>query len=128
MKVLLFHTKRQKGQQIQELCQKYGIECKVVPPAQFSQAVGYLCGLPGWKPLPEGEPVAGEAEEMMLLFGFTNAHLYDFLEKFKQHHIAPVSLKAAVTPTNVNWTARQLHAELMRERAQLKGYFSSSNE
>ena len=53
-------------------------------------------------------------DEMMIMHGFPSADLNMLLQHMRAG-CGPVKLKCVVTETNKNWTAKQLHDELVRE-------------
>lgn len=117
--ILTFNLSDARLTKLRFLCMKLGFSVKAVPAADFCQPVGALCGLtePG-----EAAPAEAFSEEMLVFCHMDNAAVNRFLQTAKQMRFAPVSLKAILTPTNADWTADQLCAELKQERAAvLKG-------
>jgi hypothetical protein len=43
----------------------------------------------------------------------------DFLAAYRETGLAPVALKAVVTPGNIRWNAQELFRELLREHEKL---------
>lgn len=94
-----------------------GIRPKEVPDGDWNQSLGALLELPGFSRAPAALPDGVGREEMLVMFGFRDRMLGDLLRFFRERNLPPVSLKAMVTPTNVQWSAAQLQEELKKERA-----------
>ena len=75
--------------------------------------------LPGFDRLPMryGGPLL--PDEMMVFCGFDDTLLSRFLSRYRQTNIAPIPLKAGVTPNNLFWDTLQLHRELAEEHRRL---------
>ena len=67
--------------------------------------------------VPEA-PYGGDGfdDEMLLIVNCPGPLLDLFLQAFRRQKLAPVRLKAVLTPTNREWDSVALHAELCRER------------
>jgi hypothetical protein len=52
--------------------------------------------------------------KFMLLCGFSQKEIHDFLDKFKQHG-AQRPLMATLTPTNINWQLKNLIKDVYQE-------------
>ena len=115
--VLLYNISKEKEHVIAALCQKLSVRAVVVPKERHGCTVG--------------EALRGEGsdrgarhpflEEMLVLQ--LPGILMDFFLQGLQRDGADVALKAAITPTNVSWTADALVRELHREREEfLKGF------
>ena len=91
-----------------------------ITPAEYLETIGALAGLPGFmrRNLPASAPTF--SDEMMLFCGFTGEDIYAFLAQYKAAGIAPVALKASLTPHNVQWNSLEIHAELCKEHEALK--------
>ena len=63
-------------------------------------------------------PYSGDGfdDEMLLIVNCPGPLLDLFLQAFRRQKLAPVRLKAVLTPTNREWDSVALHAELCRER------------
>jgi len=53
------------------------------------------------------------------MFAFTDKVMEDFFQSFRDAKIASVGLKAAITPTNINWTSKQLYEAISEEHARV---------
>ena len=82
---------------------------------EYLQTIGALAGLPGFMLRPMTVAAPAFSDEMMLFCGFTNDDIYDFLSRYKAAGIAPVHLKATLTPHNVGWNSLEIHDELTKE-------------
>ena len=63
---------------------------------------------------------AGFDDEMLVLCDCPGRLLDLLLQSFRRHKVAPVRLKAVLTPTNRGWDSTALHAELCREREAIR--------
>lgn len=112
--ILTFNLSDARLSKLRFLCMKLGAAVRAVPPEDAGQRIAALCGLAE----PEEAPAAeGFPEEMLIFCHMDNAQVDRFLKTAKQLRFAPVALKAVLTPTNADWTAQRLHAELKQERA-----------
>ena len=108
--VLLYNIPSEKEKTIRALCEKLSAQAVTVPKSRQGCTVGEA--LRG-----EGTDRAAKrpfTEEMLVLQ--LPGILLDFFLQGLQREGAEVALKAAVTPTNVSWTADALVRELHRER------------
>ena len=65
---------------------------------------------------------AGFEDEMLMMANFPAGMMNTFLGLFRRMGIAPVALKAMLTPTNAAWDSEKLHEELAGEhRAMTSG-------
>lgn len=117
--ILLYNLNNEKGKQIRKVCSPLRIVCKDVMPNQYMEQIGALAGLPGFgmKQTPVAAP--GFNEEMMIFCHFSNDDIYAFLSHYKAAGIAPIALKAALTPHNMQWNSLKIHKELSEEHRQM---------
>ena len=111
--ILCYNLPPEREGRLRTLCAIQKIRLRPVSPAEYGKAVGALAGL-----LPDdGAPQAAIPfqEEMLVLCGFSEAALDAFLRGFRQSGMAPVALKAVLTPSNAAWSSTALCAELRRE-------------
>lgn len=101
--------------EILPLCAQCGIRVRKVDPADFGQQIGLIAGLPEFERSQTVEEAEPFTEELMLMQGFDQALLDDFLNRFRQRRVKSVALKAVITPTNSGWTLLHLHDEIARE-------------
>lgn len=115
--LLTFNLSTERLAKLRFLCMRQGIRVCAVPPADFSQPVGALCGLCDRADVPA--PPQPFTDEMLVMADFTNQQASRFLASIKQARFAPVRLKAMLTPTNAEWDCIHLHQELSAEREAL---------
>lgn len=115
-RVLLFQVEPSKAKKIERVCQDMGVRAERVPPREYGQKLGFLAGITGFRREPARCAKMEFAEEMLVFSGMASELLDTFLEKYRESSLAPVELKAVLTPQNVFWTAGELYGELDRER------------
>ena len=120
------------GRQLCGVATRMGIMCKVVEENQTEETLGTLLKLPGFAPAGHAADETGEqppeeigqvnqeehqelTRQVMIMHGFTNRRLEEFLQNMRRAGMPSIPLKAIVTPQNVNWTFRALYKELERE-------------
>ncbi|HBA51250.1 MAG TPA: DUF3783 domain-containing protein [Lachnospiraceae bacterium] len=113
--ILLFHVEAGKAQRIEGLCRKLGIRISRVKLSSYSQKLGYLAGISGFR--RENSSYAGTEfpSEMMVFSGMNSDMLDCFLEEYKKASIPPIGLKAVLTPHNIFWRAEDFYRELFKE-------------
>ncbi len=118
--ILSCHLTGEKLNKLKFVCMKCGILLKPVAPDDERQPIGALCGVS--EPIESPAEVAPLSREMIVFCHMDNAQVNRFLTTARQLRLAPIELKAILTPTNAAWTAPQLQAELTAEReAVLRG-------
>lgn len=117
--LLLYNLQSVKGVQIRQLAASLQIVCKDITPEEYLKPVGSFAGFIGMPQPSETGNTTAFADEMMVFCGFESDSIYDFLARYKAAGIAPVWLKASLTPHNVHWNSLQLHRELSEEHRQL---------
>lgn len=100
---------------------RMGIRIKNIGPEQVMQKVGYLSGRKEYEEtLPEdGKEIPVIPEEMLVLYGFTNRRLDEFLSQLRRAKVPPVALKAVVTETNADWSFYELYQEIRAEHEKM---------
>ncbi len=58
-------------------------------------------------------------DEMLVFAASGKEKVFAFLERMKERGVAPVALKAVLTPVNILWTPEELHRELKKEHQAL---------
>ena len=117
--VLMYNMKNDaRTQAIRQYLAVKKIACTDVVPSDYGQSLGALLQLYGFSRRFSPAPVF--EGEMLVLFAFDNDMLDAFLRFFRQFRLAPVELKAVVTPDNINWSSSELYAELCAEREQFR--------
>jgi hypothetical protein len=109
--LFLYNLDNPRGGKIRRACLPLGIRTKLVPPQAHGLTLEEL--IQGAPPPAEGE--AGFNQELLLLVDFTSAQMDALFLAFRRAKLAPVALKAALTPTNRGWTSVQLYQELCLE-------------
>ena len=120
--VYFYNLNSERGRQIRMLCLTLGLKIRVVDRAQYTEAIGAIAGVPGYS--LSGETYKGEGfeDEMLVMANFPAGMMNTFLGLFRRMSIAPVALKAMLTPTNAAWDSEKLHEELAGEhRAMTSG-------
>ena len=108
--VLFYNLAPEKEKIIRALCEKLSVRAVTVPKSRHGCTVGEALRGKG-SDRPALRPFADE----MLVLSLPGI-LMDFFLQGLQREGADVALKAAITPTNVSWTADALVRELHRER------------
>ncbi len=111
--VLLYNLDSEKGRRIKLLCLAMKLRVRNVSPAEYGIPLKQLLQGGGEKASSES---TGFSEEMLVLAHLSNGQLDDFLRGFRRKKIAPVALKAVLTPSNSAWDSLTLRQELLRER------------
>lgn len=114
-RILLFHTKPEKAKQIEALCRKLHIQVIRIKPSSYGQKLGYLAGITGFHRESATYTGAEFPSEMMVFSGMDSDRLDVFLEEYKKASIAPIGLKAILTPHNIHWSAEALYREIFQE-------------
>lgn len=60
-------------------------------------------------------------DEMMVMKGFSNSRLDQFLKGMRKAGIERVDYKAVLTPTNCRWNSWQLYQEIRKEHEAMTG-------
>lgn len=114
MQVVLFHVPPKTEKQVAQLLWPYDISVRTVSREQYTTPLGVLLGLrKAGRMLPS---LGFEfAEPMLLMHGLPDDMVDAVLAQLKAAKIS-IDLKAITTPTNLEWNAMQMYAELRRER------------
>ena len=120
-KLLLFNISESKAALIKAVCDGLSIRTVKVYRPQYGETIGALAGIPAF-PMTN-VPYSGEdfTQEMMVICGLSSDELDVFLAAWRDAGIPPVWRKAALTPTNRQWTAARLYGELDREHRFMTG-------
>lgn len=143
-KVLLYQIKGTEiAVKLQPVILQMGLRIKSVMPEEYGQPLGVLAGIKGFQAerrertageesqdtatgAESGEQAqclkqAGQAipsaipEPMLVMCGMGGNRVDEFLARMRRVGVPKIALKAMLTPTNVNWTSRELYEELRRE-------------
>lgn len=114
MQVVLFHVPPKTQKQVAQLLRPYDISVRTVSREQYTVPLGVLLGL---RKAGHVLPSLGFefAEPMLLMHGLPDDMVDAVLAQLKAAKIS-IDLKAITTPTNLEWNAMQMYAELRRER------------
>ncbi len=111
---------------LRKVCTRKHIRLIEVASADQAQTIASICGM-----TPKKESASADtpfADEVIVMVHFTPGGLNAFLQAWKQADQATIALKAMLTPTNMGWTACQLHAELLQEDAAMKQHDGSVHQ
>ena len=108
--ILLYNLDNPRGAKIRRMCLSLRLRTALVPRESY--------GLPLAEGAVPEAPYDGDGfdDEMLLIVNCPGPLLDLFLQAFRRQKLAPVRLKAVLTPTNREWDSVALHAELCRER------------
>lgn len=130
-KILLYTENFRKQQQIAHLCQEQCVFLQMLKISDREKKVGELAGFSVQKH-PAGKIISEKTEdttfqrevpavqvmpEVMIFSGFSENELDFFLGGYRAAGIAPVALKAMLTPYNFNWNLGDLIQELRQEHS-----------
>ncbi len=96
------------------------IRVRVVQAPEFLHPLGFLFEIPGFQPNPQFNLGGNFQDEMIVLKDFSDAQLNSFLRFFRDNRLAPIELKAVLTPVTQYWNSLELHKELTREHKAMK--------
>ena len=118
--LLCYNLAPEKAQKIRLAAMRLKIRVRPVAKEEYGQTLAALCGMEETTDAAYGG--AGFEDEMLVMANFPAAMMNTFLGLFRRMGIAPVALKAILTPTNVQWDSEKLHAEIASEHeAMMKG-------
>lgn len=119
--ILLYNfSSDDRGRAIRRYLNRDGIFMREVQPAEFLHPLGFLFNLPGFEPDSRFNLGGNFREEMLVMKDFSDAQLNAFLRFFKEQQLAPVSLKAVLTPVTQHWNSLELYTELKKEHDAIK--------
>lgn len=114
--VILYGMTESERKKVKGVCRKLDVRLRNVLPEEAGQPVGAFAGAAAFA--EQAEP--WEPEGPMLVFaGITDRQLERFLSDLRTARVGYTALKAVLTPTNAQWTGRQLYEELTKERESL---------
>lgn len=118
--LLCYNLAPEKAQKIRLAAMRLKIRVRPVAKEEYGQTLAALCGMEETTDAAYGG--AGFEDEMLVMANFQTAMMNTFLGLFRRMGIAPVALKAILTPTNAQWDSEKLHAEIASEHeAMMKG-------
>ena len=107
--LLCYNLSGEKMQKIRLAAMRLKIRVRPVEKDEYAQTVAALCGLE--EKTDAAYVGAGFEDEMLVMANFPAGMMNAFLGLFRRMGIAPVVLKAMLTPTNAAWDSEKLHAE-----------------
>lgn len=111
--LLCYNLSGEKMQKIRLAAMRLKIRVRPVEEDEYVQTVAALCGLE--EKTDAAYVGAGFEDEMLVMANFPAGMMNAFLGLFRRMGIAPVALKAMLTPTNAAWNSEKLHAEIAGE-------------
>lgn len=115
--ILLYNfVENERYRQIRRYLNKSHIELHIVRAPEFSKPLGALFQLPCFPDQSVFLPGENFREEMIVMKDFSPQELDDFLAFFHKNSLAPVELKAVLTPVTIHWNSVQLYKELKKEQ------------
>ena len=111
--LLCYNLTGEKMQKIRLAAMRLKIRVRPVEKDEYAQTVAALCGLE--EKTDAAYVGAGFEDEMLVMANFPAGMMNAFLGLFRRMGIAPVALKAMLTPTNAAWDSEKLHAEIAGE-------------
>lgn len=111
--LLCYNLSGEKMQKIRLAAMRLRIRVRPVEEDEYAQTVAALCGLE--EKADAAYVGAGFEDEMLVMANFPAGMMNAFLGLFRRMGIAPVALKAMLTPTNAAWDSEKLHAEIAGE-------------
>lgn len=111
--LLCYNLSGEKMQKIRLAAMRLKIRVRPVEADEYAQTVAALCGLE--EKTDAAYVGAGFEDEMLVMANFPAGMMNAFLGLFRRMGIAPVALKAMLTPTNAAWDSEKLHAEIAGE-------------
>lgn len=119
--VLYYINDRAKEAAVCSLCSDLSFDCKKIGSMDLNRTIGSLAGASGMPVSAADAPQSFFAPTELLVFcGISRQQLDRFLDEYHKRNIAPIALKAMMTPTNSNWTVSQLASALSQEHAYLQ--------
>ena len=111
--LLCYNLSGEKMQKIRLAAMRLKIRVRPVEEDEYAQTVAALCVLE--EKTDAAYVGAGFEDEMLVMANFPAGMMNAFLGLFRRMGIAPVALKAMLTPTNAAWDSEKLHAEIAGE-------------
>ena len=111
--LLCYNLSGEKMQKIRLAAMRLKIRVRPVEKDEYAQTVAALCGLE--EKTDAAYAGASFEDEMLVMANFPAGMMNTFLGLFRRMGIAPVALKAMLTPTNAAWDSEKLHAEIAGE-------------
>lgn len=118
--VLLYNfTDKERTDKVKFIFVLMGIKIKTVEKTDYLQKIGALAGIEGIERTEEIYEGEGFEDEMLVINHLTDSQMNKMLAYLKKEGLN-IPLKAALTPTNINWNTLELHEELVREHEEMQ--------
>ena len=111
--LLCYNLGGEKMQKIRLAAMRLRIRIRPVEKNEYAQTIAALCSLE--EKTDAAYAGAGFEDEMLVMANFPAGMMNTFLGLFRRMGIAPVALKAMLTPTNAAWDSEKLHEEIAGE-------------
>ncbi len=120
--LILFNFTPERISQIASCAGELGFQVRPASPSEHRVPLFAISG-----PCP-ADPVTRPAftGEMLVFASCGQKEVFAFLDRMRERGIAPVALKAVLTPANLNWTPERLHREVSAEHEALSRETPSS--
>ena len=112
-----FNAAELKG--LKAACARKSVRLRRVLPADCGRSIGALCGAAGHR--ADAAPGGALPGPMLVFAHFRDRQLDMFLSELRTARLGRDALKAVLTPTNAQWSAAALYAELVREKTRTQG-------
>lgn len=116
--LLCYNMEGERLSKIRLAAMRLKIRVRTVAPEEYALTLAALCGM---EPA-SGAVHAGDAftQEMMVMANFPAGMMNAFLQTLRRMNVAPVALKAMLTPTNAAWDSVKLHGEIAAEHEAMR--------
>jgi len=106
-----------KRKQIISLCKSTGLTYANLTMSDLNKEIGFIIGqaLPVSFLTHKTVPFGFVMPEVIIFNGVKDSLLDDFLSEYKNRNIAPIPMKAIVTPVNTTWSLYELIIQLEEE-------------
>ena len=111
--LLCYNLAPEKAQKIRLAAMRLKIRVRPVAKEEYGQTLAALCGMEETTDAAYGGE--GFEDEMLVMANFPAGMMNTFLGLFRRMGLAPVALKAMLTPTNAAWDSEKLHEEIAGE-------------
>ena len=113
--LLMYNLSGERARAISMAAMRLKIRVRRVAAEEYGLPLAILCGLED-APEQQAQTAAPFEDEMLVMALFPAGMMNAFLQAMRRMSIAPVALKAVLTPTNAAWDSVRLREELARER------------
>ncbi len=123
--MLAFNFADERLECLRRICTKKHIRLAEMSLEDQQVSLASLCGM-----MAKVDATAADdsfEDEMIVMINFTPGGMDAFLLAWRQAEQPQIRLKAVLTPSNMRWTAVQLHAELAREDEAMHSKKESNN-